>query len=1773
MNKNAKLLSFLLALLLVLASLSVAAVLFAEEEGTRIVLFRIEGDEDIDRIGSSGANLLHGYPGFALVELTGREENELNSQGIAVYDRLPGRTHIYVNGYRFDFTREEPSLPGELTTKGYEPGVPGLYIVHTLGPVASDWRPTIENSGGQVLNYMHNHAYLVRMTPEAASKVEDLYFVDWVGFYHPGYKIQDGTGPGLINIGMFSGPSTGRYDPAALNFIRDNVEILSMGPVRDGSFNIIGRASSLDTVHSVAVLNDVLYISNYVEPELYDEMATQLVGGGLWFFDDEDDDPTTAYRLHGDAGSYMNQIGFRGDGIVIAVADTGLGDGTIGNAGHLDFTGRVIGGYSFEGGAPSWADVHGHGTHCAGSAAGDTHNGTGATVYGSYYSGQGSAPDAELYGIRIFNAVPEWIAGSDYYEIIQVARDNVDAHVHTNSWGAAVGGVYDVRASEFDAAVRGENMVTIVAAGNSGPGYTTVGAPGTAKNVITVGGSQNYNPDVGYNDPELMYSSSSRGWTADNRVKPDVIAPAQYVTSTMPGGGYGVMSGTSMATPAAAGAAAVTYEWYQSLYRSEPSPAMVRALLINTATDMGGNTEGTIPNRDEGWGIVDISKLNRPLGNPVPFYMADQEHVFTESLQENTHSVMVDRMEEPLKFSLVWTDKEAPGGTETGRSLINDLDLEVESPSGLIYRGNAFSDGWSVPGGNAMPIFDHNSDGWDDTNNVENVYIPADDVELGVYTVRVRARVIGDDAVQLGYNSQDYALVAYNALDEVPGTPPSVVVNNPVGGEILEAGTQQEISWTVTPGDDPIQYIHLAYSSDAGSLWTPITTITPGRSDSFTWDVPNVHSSECSIRVIAVDEFGRSAMNYSAGLFEIIGTEPAPPVALMVEHSGVFSGPIFQDDVEGGDLGYTTGQTSGASEWGIRTLGAQSGTHSWDFGNGNYNDPESGGLSWLITPEIDLTGASEGNLTFWHWRDFESATTLWDAGNLKISTDSVDGPWELITDPIPDYDGPISSGFSNPIEGEPGWGLNVGWTQVFVDLEDYLGETVWIRWDAGVDNWGTTNQGWRIDDIVVSATIADDTGADHNLISWDASPDENTGDISHYNLYRSESQHGPWNESTLVATVPVGSSTSYEYMDWHKGMADTVYWWYVVRAVGTNGREELNEEARQEPGEGVPPSITITSPEGGETWHAFTEETISWIATESDSPLDYVNLWYSIDAGGSWTSIDTGLDPDVLYTWNIPNVHSSEAMIRARVVDTVGRWNQTYSELFEIVGVAPTPPEDMDVQHQSAPENFLGFVIYDPIDPPRRSVWFEPDDPGTLNFLALCTASNFIAGADWVEDTWYGVMYDGGLYTIDADDGTMTYVGDTPGFHGLAYDDSTGILYANTVDSLYTVNPSDGSSTLVGGFGGPNLMIGIASDGNGNLYGIDLGADALYSIDPSTGTATIIGPLGNTINYAQDIAYDRNMGILYHAAYLAAGPSGLYTIDTDTGAHTLVDNFENGAEVSGFAIPISLGGDEHNLITWNRSLSDDVSHYNIYRSESRTGPWDETTQIAAVSGTRSWDYQYTDLNKGLADDIFWWYVVRAVGINGLEEQNEDAVQEPGATQLTMSISLFSDIGNNGWNFVSFNLEASSTNLVDILEHSEHGISGNYHGLMYYNSVSGEWLTYVPGRPDHYNNLHSWDHTMGIWIRVTADVVLTIEGTQPGNTSITLRPGWNMVGMPSSTAGNHGLPSEVTLIGYFDATQGYNVAYDSDPSTFEFLPRQGYWLYNGASENVVWTLGY
>jgi len=246
--------------------------------------------------------------------------------------------------------------------------------------------------------------------------------------------------------------------------------------------------------------------------------------------------------------------GIEGKNIRIAVLDTGIDNE------HQDLQ-NVILEKDFTGEGTD--DEHGHGTHVASIIAG-----SGKSSAGLY---KGIASKASLMDIKVLNKqgsgrLSDTIAGIEYAVI-----NNAD--VISMSLGAIIpcNGL-DATSLASDVAVK-KGIVVVVAAGNSGPLPGTIGSPGCAREVITVGA-------VDHLDKIAVFSS--RGPTLDGRVKPDIVAPGVLITAAKSGGGYTIMSGTSMSTPMVSGVVALILSKNPGL-----SPEQIKNVLKETAKDLG----------------------------------------------------------------------------------------------------------------------------------------------------------------------------------------------------------------------------------------------------------------------------------------------------------------------------------------------------------------------------------------------------------------------------------------------------------------------------------------------------------------------------------------------------------------------------------------------------------------------------------------------------------------------------------------------------------------------------------------------------------------------------------------------------------------------------------------------------------------------------------------------------------------------------------------------------------------------------------------------------------------------------------------------------------------------------------------------------------------------------------------------------------------------------------------------------------------------------------
>ncbi|WP_163526608.1 phage tail spike protein [Halobacillus ihumii] len=239
----------------------------------------------------------------------------------------------------------------------------------------------------------------------------------------------------------------------------------------------------------------------------------------------------------------------QGEGVVVAVIDTGI------DTNHPDLQGKIIGGQDFTG-EGSYEDTHGHGTHVAGTVAGET---------------VGVAPKASILAYRVFNSLGntdwQWITNAINAAVDWIGPNGEKVQVINISIGSYY--TYDERHDAIKRAVD-NGIVVICSAGNYGDGDATTdetGYPAVLPETISVGAVDK--------DKNIYTDQSSND-------EVDIVGPGVDVYSTTMGGGYGYMTGTSMAAPHVAGAAALLWSMLH-----EPNYDDVRYGLLHHAESLG----------------------------------------------------------------------------------------------------------------------------------------------------------------------------------------------------------------------------------------------------------------------------------------------------------------------------------------------------------------------------------------------------------------------------------------------------------------------------------------------------------------------------------------------------------------------------------------------------------------------------------------------------------------------------------------------------------------------------------------------------------------------------------------------------------------------------------------------------------------------------------------------------------------------------------------------------------------------------------------------------------------------------------------------------------------------------------------------------------------------------------------------------------------------------------------------------------------------------------
>lgn len=258
-------------------------------------------------------------------------------------------------------------------------------------------------------------------------------------------------------------------------------------------------------------------------------------------------------------------------------------------------------------------------------------------------------------------------------------------------------------------------------------GFESINAASVGKNVLVVGAVESSAENFNDLSSIAPISSSGFGPTDDGRIKPDIVAPTGVRTSTSSADdGYGTGGGTSAATAVVTGSIALLSEHYQNLNSDTLSSASIRALLAQTADDVGN--EG--PDYKTGWGLLNTERAARFISSNKA---NASKTTIKDTLLSDGNSIQFDfehTSNRPLIITIAWTD---PAGIPTEDAndptdtlLINDLDLTVSDPNSVAYQP------WKLDPSNPNLVASH---GDNDVDNIEQIKIL--DAETGTYSITI----------------------------------------------------------------------------------------------------------------------------------------------------------------------------------------------------------------------------------------------------------------------------------------------------------------------------------------------------------------------------------------------------------------------------------------------------------------------------------------------------------------------------------------------------------------------------------------------------------------------------------------------------------------------------------------------------------------------------------------------------------------------------------------------------------------------------------------------------------------------------------------------------------------------------------------------------------------------------------------------------------------------------------------------------------------------------
>lgn len=1001
----------------------------------------------------------------------------------------------------------------------------GAYaIVQFHGTIQPEDNALLDDAGATILDYLPVNGYVVHLPSTGREIIEAYPETAWVGPWSVPFRVATWTEEALRQgndaIQDLDGKPLFTFRIARTENVKDVAEQLAER--MNGEVTDIYEGAFDPTVHIAALPGS----------DLFTRIVSAASVDGVLFVD-----PQLRKFTRNNPSAWVTQSwepdfhpvwdqGIFGADQIVCVADTGLDwdhcffyDAGQPNPGPFpNPNNRKVVAYHDWAGSGDW-DANGHGTHVAGSVAGDDF-----ANLGTPDTWDGMAPQARItiQDVGTGNASSlSGIPGNLNNLFDQVYP--YGTRFHTNSWGSPFNG-YTTHARNVDEFTFAQTDFTVLFAnGNDGPGSGSVGEPATAKNAISVGAT--YSGD----DADFVTDFSSRGETDDGRTKPTLVTPG-IVRSARSDRNVNSFNcdtfttgGTSMACPIAAGNSALVRQYFMdgfyptgqasSRFAIDPSNALIKGVMVNSSRWIRDSEPA--PDQTQGWGRLTLDDALYFAGDSRKLDIVDNTTgVDQNKTDSSTYSVLSGSM--PLKVTLVWMDR--PGSSAAGPKIVNDLDLIVTAPDGSTFKGNVFTGGVSDP----------DTGSHDRLNVVEQVFIDAP--AAGVWMVDVIGHnvpqesqpyavvVTGDLGFSIGsvqldaekYACNDQIVIAVQDTDlrgqgsvsvEVTSSteqnPESLMLteNAQVDGLFegtmpIQPGVPSNDGVLQVNGNDVIQVTYIDASDGVGGTNLPRVTegtvdcappnifnveVTPLSQTAFrvTWETNENTESEIHFGdqppfanvAVSTTDLGREhevevtgQQPCSVNLIEIQATDVVGNMATDTNGGTYYRAELPQELVaisEGAEGGAPGWTLSGT--WSVN--GLQSRTGAFSFASGHQDQRDVALTSPVYTVPVGL----QAQLRFYTKWDIEDA---WDAAQVEISVSG--GPFVKL-DLNEGYPGRTNSNTDVCVgrREDAFTGTQMAtWEKFTSDLSRWEGEDVQFRFRYCTDQ-AVGESGWFVDDIAI----------------------------------------------------------------------------------------------------------------------------------------------------------------------------------------------------------------------------------------------------------------------------------------------------------------------------------------------------------------------------------------------------------------------------------------------------------------------------------------------------------------------------------------------------------------------------------------------------------------------------------------------------------------------------------------------------------------------------------